>query len=566
MAIANRPTIHGRHFVAASGHPLATQAGVKILESGGNAFDAGAAMGLASNVVLPDSCNVGGVAPILVHDQSTGEGWQISCLGHWPATSTIEWFKTRHGGRIPSGVPATVTPAALGAWVTVLDRFGSKTFADVVAPALELAGGGFTADVQLRAQGRRLVEQLGSGTYVSEIFGSSEESDDSPLVQEDLACTFERLIAVERAVGGDRHQGLEAVINEFYRGSIALEIAAFNQAVGGPLTAAELSDHRTRVESAISTTYRGHEVYACGSWCQGPVVLQTLNIMETTDVAAMGSSSAEYVHYLSQAINAAMADRHAYYGDPEFQTVPLDALIGKNRARAWSDLISDVAFSAMPDVSQLDRLISTAPPEPIDAPSPPDTTYLCVVDSAGNAMSATPSDGVIHDASPLIPGLGFAASDRGNQGWLDARHPAGVVPGKRPRLTPNPGLVLWSDGRVMPFGTPGGDVQTQAMSQVAINLIDFGMDPQVAIEMPRFWSENFPGSWDPHPYRPGRLVMEDRFDGTVRVNLADRGHDIQIVSAWNRLAGAVCICMGDVQNRVFSGGADPRRLSYAIGW
>ncbi|MBM4437186.1 MAG: gamma-glutamyltransferase [Actinobacteria bacterium] len=575
MGTTHRPTVRGRHFMVASGHSLASLAGVRLLEAGGNAVDAGAAMGLAINVVQVESCNLGGVAPILVYRHGAGDVWQISGLGQYPRGATIDWYEARHGGRIPPGIPATVTPAALGAWVTALDRFGTKRFAEVAAPAMELASGGFPMHERLAPSSAKLAAQEDAPVATRAVYapGGTAIPVGAPLVQADLGRTFEALAAAEDAAGPDRHQGLQAVLETFYGGPLARQMAAFNRAQCGVLTEADVAGHRTRVEPAPSTTYRGHRVFACGPWCQGPVVLQALNILEGFDLAALRAGGAEHLHVIAQALNAAFADRHAYYGDPEFVRVPLAGLLSKAYATAWRTRLGASAFGAMPapgDAWAFDRGsgpdLKVGPPEVVAAPQRTDTTYLCVVDGDGNAMSATPSDGAAGVQHWVVPGLGFPVSDRGDQGWLDPKHPAAVAPGKRPRLTPNPGFVRWADGRVMPYGTPGGDVQTQAMTQVLVNLVDFGMSPQAAIEAPRIWSLSFPGSWDPHPYEPGVLVAESRVDAATREALSERGHTVRATDAWTPSAGAVCVARADLDARSYEGGADPRRLSYAIGW
>jgi gamma-glutamyltranspeptidase/glutathione hydrolase len=210
---------------------------------------------------------------------------------------------------------------------------------------------------------------------------------------------------------------------------------------------------------------------------------------------------------------------------------------------------------------------SAAPPSRLSAfaaPVEPDTSYLCIVDREGNAFSATPSDGV--GSVPVVPGLGFIVSGRGVQSWLDAEHPSAVAPGKRPRLTPNPGLIM-KDGRLFaPYGTPGNDVQPQAMVQLAVNLIDFGLDPQTAIEAPRVASYGFPQSTHPHPYLPGRVRAEGRLPEAVLAELARRGHTVERWPEWSALAGSLCTIVVDERNGTLTGGADPRRVAYAMGW
>ncbi len=561
--------------MASSGHYLATMAGIRILESGGNAADAGAAMGMALNVLLPEMCNLGGVAPVLLYERDRQEVWQISGLGSYPSRVSIDWFNTEHGGRILGGPGGTVTPAALGAWVTAVLRFGVKTFAEVAAPAIELAANGFPMHWSLAPKSQAIADAPDAHQSKVDVFapGGKPIRVGEPVVQSDLAGSLERLAAVESSEPGDRTRGLQAVLDEFYRGEMAREMAEFNQSVGGLMTAEDLAGHRNRVEPAISTTYRGHRVFACGPWCQGPAVLQALNILEGYDFGPWPHNGVEHLHHVAQALNAALSDRHSYYGDPLFVNVPMQGLLSKEYAAVWRERIDPNAFTEMPAPGnpwshQGGQAGPARPAAPvIEAPIPPDTSYLCVVDEQGNAMSATPSDGAAGPGGqPFTPGLGFPISTRGTQGWLDPDHPSAVAPGKRPRLTPNPGLMIWDDGRVMPYGTPGGDVQTQAMTQLVVNLVDYDMHPQEAVEAPRVWSENFPGSWDPHPYSPGVLQVETRIDANTLDGLRDRGHVIKEWSDWEHTHTGVCVCRADLTARIYEGAADPRRLCYAIGW
>jgi gamma-glutamyltranspeptidase/glutathione hydrolase len=345
----------------------------------------------------------------------------------------------------------------------------------------------------------------------------------------------------------------------------------FCQEMGGFLALEDLAAFRAKFEPPVSTTYRGHTVYGCGPWCQGPVVLQALNILEGYDLASLPVNSAAAIHLIVEALLAAFSDRHAYYGDPDVVDVPIVGLLSKAYAASWRDRIDEGrAWPAMPDPGDpwphqgRAGRAPGAPAQPVIGPRSPDTSYVCVLDADGNAFSATPSDGVLE--TPIVPGLGFVISSRGSQSWLDQTHPSGLAPHKRPRLTPNPGLLLTADGRIMPYGTPGHDVQPQAMLQFLVNLLDYGMDVQEAIEMPRVASYSFPGSTHPHPYDPGRLAVEARVSPAVQHELVRRGHRIESWPEWTPSAGAVCAAIGEPGGMTLVGGADPRRLAYAIGW
>jgi gamma-glutamyltranspeptidase/glutathione hydrolase len=346
----------------------------------------------------------------------------------------------------------------------------------------------------------------------------------------------------------------------------------FSRQQGGWLTREDLAEFRVAVEEPVKTTYRGYEVYACGPWCQGPVVLQTLNILEGYDLAGRDRFDAEVYHLILEALKASFADRDRYYGDPRFADVPIDGLLSKAYAAEWRERIDPrTASPGMPEPGDAWRFSTRRErqasrwryPAPKDGPVEPDTSYVCVVDRWGNAFSATPSDGVT--STPVVEGLGFIISSRGMQSWLDPDHPSSLAPGKRPRLTPSPGMVL-KDGRLfMPYGTPGNDMQPQAMVQFLVNLIDYGMNPQQAIDAPRCATFSFPRSSDPHPYSPGLAHLEGRVDAGVPEALLRLGHQLRMWPEWTKAAGSVATVQIDRAHGVLHGAADSRRVAYAIG-
>ncbi|MBT3171408.1 MAG: gamma-glutamyltransferase family protein, partial [Rhodospirillaceae bacterium] len=266
-------------------------------------------------------------------------------------------------------------------------------------------------------------------------------------------------------------------------------------------------------------------------------------------LGAEGHNSAAYIHQITEALKRAFADRERHYGDPRFVHVPLERLLSPEHIAAQRALIQAQA--------------EPTPPSEEVPPVPRDTSYICVVDNDGNAFSATPSD-VSYD-TPVIPGTGLCPSSRGSQSWADPAHPSSAAPGKRPRLTPNPALAMRAGEFVMPFGTPGGDVQCQAMLQILLNILLFGMNPQSAVEAPRFATYSFPNSFAPHEAFPGRLNLEGRFGPEIEAELAARGHDVRLWPDWSPLAGAVCLIFQDLQRGTLAGAADPRRPAMAAG-
>jgi gamma-glutamyltranspeptidase/glutathione hydrolase len=296
-----------------------------------------------------------------------------------------------------------------------------------------------------------------------------------------------------------------------------------------------------------------------------------MNILENFDLAGMGHNSPEALHVIIEALKASFADRHAFYGDPDFVSVPIDGLLDKRYAAEWAARIDRrQAWADMPEAgdpwrySALTPRARTRQPAPLAGAIGSDTSYLCVVDKEGNGFSATPSDGV--RLSPIVPGVGTVLSPRGVQSWLDPEHPSSLAPGKRPRLTPSPGLALKDGKLAMVFGTPGLDVQPQAMVQLLVNTIDHGMDPQAAIEQPRVATYNFPASSHPHAYEPGKLCAEGRIPAATIAGLEGLGHRVTLWPDLIAAAGALCCIQADGPYGPRVGGADPRRTAYAMGW
>ncbi|MEK7814690.1 MAG: gamma-glutamyltransferase, partial [Chloroflexota bacterium] len=364
---------------------------------------------------------------------------------------------------------------------------------------------------------------------------------------------------------------IQAARDFFYQGEIAEEMVRFCQGQGGLLTMEDLATFHAKLEPPAVGSYRGIDIYTCGPWCQGPVTIETLHILEGYDLKGMGHNTADHLHTLIEALELAFADRHAYYGDPEFVNVPLAGLLSKPYAAARRRAIDPRhAHGEMPSPGDPweyqdagGRAPAVAAPVPLAGRVEGDTSYTCVVDRWGNAFSATPSDGL--SGSPVVPGLGFVISARGSQTWLDPAHPCALAPGKRPRLTPNPAMAL-KDGKVwMPFGTPGGDVQCQSMVQLVLNVVDFGMDPQQAIEAPRVSTWSFPNSFWPHAYPSGLVGVEGRIDPQTVAELERRGHRVEVWDEWTPRLGALCAIRVDEAQGTLLAGADLRRDGYAIG-
>jgi gamma-glutamyltranspeptidase/glutathione hydrolase len=502
---------------------------------------------------------------------------------------TVDWFRSRGIGLIPGDglLPATV-PAAADAWITALDQFGTLPLATVLAPALELAEEGFavngTLSRAIAASEQRFRNEWPGSADIFLPEGHVPQPGDR-LRQVDWAQTLRQLAAAEQAAAGrSRSAGLQAARDVFYRGPIAERIAAFardtpvrdvtGQRHTGFLTYDDLAGYHSRIEAPVSVSYRGLDVHKCGPWSQGPVFLQQLTLLEGFNLQAMGLNSTDYIHTVVECSKLAFADREFYYGDPEFTKVPLDVLLSKVYAAERRRLVDPAHASRVlrpgnagphPDQLILGNLRIPAGWTTQDNIHSHDTTHLDAVDAEGNIIAATVSGAWI-PSSPVIPGLGFPLGTRGQMFSLDPAHPNALVPSKRPRTTLTPSLVM-KDGRPWwAFGTQGGDQQDQWTLQFFLNVIEFGMDLQAAIDAPTFHSLHFPSSFYPRAQYPGRLVVEGRIPPETRAALAARGHEIVVIDDWGQ-GGRVMGVQHDAATGFLRGAATPRNeTAYAVGW
>jgi gamma-glutamyltranspeptidase/glutathione hydrolase len=566
-----RPTIMGTRHMAVAGHYSAAHAAFSILEAGGNAIDAGVAGGIALGVLQSDLVNVAGVAPIMIYLAKTREVVTISGLGTWPRAITPDYFATHCGGRIPHGVLRTVVPAAPDAWITALERYGTMSFGDCAAAAIRFASDGFPMYPLMSGMIATHADDYRRWPSSAAIYlpGGRVPQSGERFVQRDLGRALQYLADEEKAAASNgRAAGLQAARDAFYRGDIAHAIADYHRENGGLLTLEDLASFRVALEPPVRGRFADLDIDTCGAWCQAPALLEMLGILDGLDLRAMGHNSVDYVHTLTEAIKLAFADRERYFGDPRFVDVPLDTLLSPGYFQARRALIRpDHASPGMPPAGDVDGRDARAAPASTRARASAgahDTSHVSVIDKDGNVFAATPSD-PSYD-TPVIPGTGLCPSSRGSQSFADPAHPSCPAPGKRPRLTPMVAMAFLPDGSPMPLGTPGGDVQAQALLQVLLNMRVFGMDPQQAVEAPRFASYSFPDSFEPHSYSPGLLYVEDRVPQAERDALASRGHDVADWPDFVWRAGAVCVQRVDRASGVISAGADPRRPCYAVGW
>ena len=451
------------------------------------------------------------------------------------------------------------------------------SFAEVVGPAIEMAEQGFPV---YRYFAAKLEETLGDyqrWPSSAEIFlpGGRPPLPGEMFFQKDLRATLRQIVAAEEAHQAEgRERALKAARDLVYKGELAETIVTFCRDQGGLLTMDDLAEYQARWEPPVMVNYRGYQVYACGPWGQGPVFPQALKLVEGIDLRSMGHNSAEYIHTLSQSLNLAFADREQYIGDPAFVDVPMDGLLSEAYLRERRTLIDpDRAWPEMPPAGDPRNCRATlegaaqavATPEPVGDQGA-DTSYFGVIDKDGNIISCTPSEGTLSGGGPIIPGTGLSFPLRGCQSKVQHGHPAAIAPGKRPRLTPAPALVLRDGQPVMAIGSHGGDHIPQGMLQLFLNVVEFGFDPQEAVEEPRFYSYNFPSSLSQSVYLPGVVRLEGRISEDVVSALQRPGHKVDMYPDWWEGSGLYGVITLNPDTGVLQGGADPRCEAYSVGY
>ncbi len=587
---AVRDAVESDEYMASTGTPFATEAAMGIMDKGGNAFDASMSALLALNVSFSQAASFPGVAPILIYDAEKGEVESYIGAGKAPEKATVEFFKSEGYDNVPKyKLIAQLLPASPDVLIAVLKEHGTMSFTDICQPAISLAREGVPIHYQmLHDMDLSFVERAGLTVmmpYNSEVFFGGEWwrplHHNERLVLEDLANTLQKLCDEEQRVlasGGSRDEGLDAVRDYFFSGPIAETISEYHEENGGLITLEDLRNYSGGWEKPLSGDYGEYTIFANQTWNQGGVVPMALQILDGIDLKSMGHNSTEYIHTVIQAIELAMADREAYFGDPAFVDVPTEGLLSPEYASARRAMMTPgKAFGQTPPAGDPYAYQETGTalviPEPNaseptlaapqDTPSfGKDTSYISVVDKYGNAVSLTPSD---FPESPMIPGTGLNLGTRMTQFYLDDDGPNGLMPGKRPRITPNPSMVLKNGEFFMSFGTPGGDSQTQAIIQVFLNITVFGMDPQEAISAPRFISLNWPDSFAPHEYHPGQIELEASIYDTCGEQLKAMGYKVARLEDWDNKFGAVCAIIKDPETGTLIGGADPREESWAEG-
>ena len=592
-----RPVVRGKRGAIAGGSPLSVEAGLRMLQRGGNAVDAGVATILAASVIEFSHFSFGGEVPILIKLKGQ-KVVVIEGMGQAPMKATREFFVNRaHGDSpalisagqttlpavrkaalIPSTGPLAATvPGVLDACVVALDQFGTKPLAEVMEPAIQLADG-FPLD-ELRVQYIKtrspIFSQWADAKRVFLPNGEVPKPGDI-FVQADLARTLRAIVQAERLASkgmrNNRHAGLMAARDYFYRGPIARRIGAYMQANGGLLAAGDFAKFAAKVGQPVETNYRGYEVYKAGFWTQGPALIETLNLLEGFDLKKMGHNSPAYIHTLAEALKLGLADRDRYYGDPNFVKIPMTELLSKDYAALRRPLIDErhASLAQQPgDPLNMKAVLASAVQTIGRASDVPaieranDTTCVNVVDKDGNMFSATPSGAWL--PAVVAGDTGVLMGQRLQSALTDPNSPNVVAPGKRPRITLTPTLVLKDGEPFMVLSTPGGDNQDQALLQVLLNIIEFGMNPQEAVEAPRFDTQHYVSSFDDHEFLPGSLNVESRVSLKTIQELSDRGHKVKVQGEWGTLSSPTVI-MYNPKTGVAAAGADPRRSRYAVAW
>jgi gamma-glutamyltranspeptidase/glutathione hydrolase len=544
----------GTHGAVAGNSNLSVNAGADMLKAGGNAFDAAVAASLIEGLVNPQMHTIGGECPILV--RLAGESRVHAVNGNMaaPGGATPEAFRARGLADIPdAGILAAGVPAAFGALMTVLTRWGTMPLREVIAPAIELAKNGFPVSEGLRNQHKYGIAPMEErfrkewpGSAKLYLPGGRVPEVGKLFKNEALARTYEYL--------GREKNPLQA----FYKGDVAAEIVKFSKARDGLLELSDFATFESRIETPASLKLGDTELFKTGFWSQGPAELQTLALMWQFDLKKIGFGTPDYCHLLIEAMKLAYADREQYYGDPTMTKVPEEVLLSENYAFKRKNLIDfkKASLELRPGDAWLNSPLLPEEKKLTPKDWGAGTVHVDAVDAKGNMASFTPSGAWISSAEVIEP-LGFPLSTRMMTFYLGpAHHPNVVAPGKRPRTTLTPSMAFRNGKPWMAFGTMGGDNQGQWLLQFYLCRAAFGMSIPQAIEAPRLSSEHTPGFFAPHASEPNRVRIEPRFGKEVLDELRRRGHDLDIAPDWSE--GFVSCAAYDEDSGLIEAGCDPR--------
>jgi gamma-glutamyltranspeptidase/glutathione hydrolase len=579
--VAHRPSVPGIHGLVTAGHPLAAMAGLQILMKGGNAIDAAVAVGAALNMMEPQMNGIGGNGFMTVYDKKSGRVYSLAMAGAAPRAmkaadmtpDTLDW-----------GVTAGIVPGNLGGYVTALERFGTMSLAEVFASGIDYAEHGYPIDPSLAAAISRAKNKLEAFPTTAKVFlpnGRAPEAGDL-FRNPDLAGTLRKVVEAEQGAlkqKKTRAQALEAAFDRFYKGDIAQEFERFFRENHGVMTAADLAAYRPEWQEPVHVTYRGYDVYSNPATSRGGIELaMQLNLVEGFDLAKMGANSPEALHLLIEAIKLAKADVYRYVADPKFAQVPMAGLLSKNYAESRRRLIETRKAMVYPAAGEPTRFGGTATGA-VPAPRRPggprfddryeterDTTSFSIVDQYGNAVACTPTLGGGFGAGVVVGNTGLLLNN-GDRLGSSSPYPDNVNyvrGGQIPLLNNSPTIVL-KDGKVaIVFGTPGGETIGQTEFQMLVNLIDFHMPVQQAVEHPRFVLDA-----KPNFYKPGSdiaVTIESRVPPAALKALTEWGHTLAPTSDFTAAAGGMQAIVVDLAKGTMLAGADPRRTGYAVGW
>lgn len=568
-----RPVVRGTQYAVSSMKQEATRAAARVLESGGNAFDAIVAGQAVLALVSPENNGLGADAVILVYDAGEKQVYSINAEGTAPKLATIDWYNQNNDGKIPNsdGLLCASLPGVIDAWYVLLDRWGTMTFSQVLEQAIEVAENGFPIgdDLARAIAGSKKIQKYPTSKKV--YFPNGEAPQPGDIFRNvDAARMLRKLVDAEQAAAGQgRRTALRAARDRFYKGDIAKTMGEFSEQNGGLYRYEDFAAYTAQVETPVSVSYRGYDVYKNPSSSQGPAELFLLNILEGYDVRKLGHNSSEYIHTSVEALKLAFADREQL-GDTDFVRVPYEGLLSKAYAAERRKLI---------DPNQASLEIRPGNPEQFmkaaQAPahgghthvgeadySAEDTSYIAVVDKDHNMVSFEPSLHSGFGTGVVMADLGFSFNCRGDYYSLTPGEPRSLEPGKRPRSTLQSTLVMKDGQPWLITGSPGGDDQIQRTVQTLMNMIDFGMNVQQAIEAPRWSTRGIASSVFPHNMsHPGDLSVESRISDAVQKALQAKGHKLQSAGAWS-LGSNAAIAI-DPKTGVLSAGADPRVEAYA---
>lgn len=593
-----RPEILGTFGAVSTTHWLASAAGMAMLERGGNAFDAAAAAGFVLQIVEPHLNGPGGEVPIILKRPQDADPVVICGQGVYPMATSPEHLFSLGLKQMPgTGLLPMVVPGAFDAWMLLLRDYGTMRVADVLEMAIGYAENGFPVVPRISATILAAAEFFRSDWSTTAEVWLVDGNIPRPgrlFCTPAIAATYRRILAEAAAVGNDRIRQIEAARRAWYRGFVADAIDQFcrtaelRDSTGhrhkALMTGDDLARYQATVEPTVALDYHGVRVHKTGPWGQGPVFLQALALLQGFDLAGMDPLGDTFVHTVVEAMKLAFADREVFYGDPNAVEVPLERLLSPSHNDARRHLIGEYAArdmrpSDLPGAAQrMARVIAMAGTdvhvgpgggEPTFAPLPPewfeaqwgDTVHIEVADRWGNLISATPSGGWLQ-GSPVIPGLGFPLSTRGQICWLEAGHPSTLRPGMRPRTTLTPTLVTRDGEAWLGIGTPGGDQQDQWSLLTFLRILHHGMNLQQAIDAPLVTSRHVPQSFHPRPFEPGRLIVEGRYSESTISRLRARGHLVTVETPWS--LGRVC-AVARSGGMVRAGASARFMQGYAIG-